>query len=169
MDDAIKTLLSLMGLSPAATAITIIALLIAGFFAKRMLDERQRRKVERRDTLRKYLLEQEEALLRAYRLLYEGKDLNTLSPKAFDEIVAQADDTIMGPFTRYRGALPPDVHATIYNDIHSVLAQFKQDPTSPRIIKPEAVRKLWDYRESFLRQIEGAKAVIGAHLRGGLA
>lgn len=162
--EGLKNLLAELGLSPAATAATILVVAILVFFAKRALDERQKRKSTKRSTLEKYLLDQEQALLKAYRLLYEERDLNTLSPNEFVEIVSQADDIIMEPFTRCRGVLPPDVQAKIYDDIHDVLAQFKPDPTSRHEAKPEAIRKLSQYGESFLQQIESAKIVISRHL-----
>jgi hypothetical protein len=156
-------LLKELGLPPLAIAATVIAAAILIFFLKRALNRREKRKVKSRETLKEYARLQEEALLKAYRMLYEQVDLGTLSQKEFLQVICQADDLLMKPFTRYRADLPAAVTATIYNDIHSVLAQFKPYPGLPREVPPEAIQKLSQYKEPFLRSIDTLRNVIGRY------
>jgi hypothetical protein len=161
--DELKTLLTHMGLTPVATAAIIIAAAIVTFLTKRALDHFAKQRAEQRERLRTYLREQEEALLKAYRRLYEGPNLLALSPHELVRLISQVDDLIMEPFTRHRSNLPNDVQAKIYNGFHSLLRQLTpKDPARPP--KPEAVQALVDYRQQFLQQIESHKSVVNRHL-----
>ena len=164
----LKNLLGGLGLPPEAIAVIVFATAISVFFIKRFLDRREKRETARLEDLRKYARLQEEALLKAFRMLYEQVDLNTLSEKEFSQVVCRADELIMEPFTRYRRDLPDDIQAKIYNELHSPIAQFKPDPSFPREVTPEAKHALSQYRGRFLKQIESTKTVIQKHLKGGI-
>lgn len=164
----LKDLLRELGLPPEAIAVIIITATIGVFFLKRFLDRREKRKTARIEDLRKYARLQEEALLKAYRLLYEQVDLNALTQKEFAQVICQADDLIMEPFTRYRRDLPDDVQAKIYNDLHSPIAQFKFNPALRCEVAPEAKYALTQYRGRFLKEIDATLTVIQNHLKEGM-
>ena len=102
-------LLEMLGLPPEAIVAIILATSMFIFFLKHFLDRREKRETTRLEDLRKYARLQEEALLKAYRMLYEQVDLNTLSQKEFSQVICRADELIMEPFTRYRSDLPDGV------------------------------------------------------------
>ena len=158
--EELKNLLKEIGLPSVIISVGIIVAGILVFFIKRALDRREKQHTESRKTLREYARLQEEALLKAYRMLYEQVDLNKLSQSEFLQVVSKADDLIMEPFTRYRANLPDDIIAGIYNDIHSVLAQFKPYPAFPREVKPEAIDNLARYKNRFLKQIHSIGDVM---------
>jgi hypothetical protein len=158
--EELKSLLKDLGIPPAALAgFTIIAAIVI-FFVKRALNLRDKRKTERRKTLSEYARLQEEALFKAYRKLYEEVNINALSQREFLQVISQADELIMKPFTRYRNDLPADVRARIYDDIHNDLAQFEPDPAFPSEVTKEAIRRLSAHRERFLQKIESAADVL---------
>ena len=158
--EELKTLLKDLGIPPAAIACVTIITAIVIFFVKRALDLRRERKAERRKTLSEYARLQEEALFKAYRKLYEDVNIAALSQKEFLQVIYQADGMIMEPFTRYRNDLPADVQATIYEDIHNDLAQFRPDPTFSSDVTKEAIRKLAAHRERFLQKIKSAADLL---------
>ena len=162
----LKDLLGELGLPPVAVAAIVFATAILVFLIQRVLDRREKRETARLENLLDYARLQEQALLKAFRMLYEQVDLNTLSEEEFYQLVCRADEMIMEPFTHYRRDLPDDIQAKIYNDFHSPIAQFKPDPARPREITPEAKHALSQYKGRFLKQIESTKTLIQKHLRG---
>ncbi len=164
----LKDLLEKLGLPPEAIMAVIVAAAIFVFFLKRFLDRREKQEMARIEDLREYARLQEEALLKAYRLLFEQVDLNKLTQKEFSQVICQADELIMDPFTRYRRNLPDDIRAKIYNDLHSPIAQFKPDPAFPREVTPEAKHTLSQYGSRFLKEIESTLTMIQNHLKGGI-
>ena len=159
MED-LRKLLTELGVPPVIAAAVVLMTIVLLFFVKRALDQRHRQKNYRRETLKRYLLEQEGALFKAYRINENVSGPLVMHQKELVKIISQTDDIIMEPFTRYRAELPLDVKAKIYNDIHSILTQFKPDPTSARTVAPDAVRNLVQYRQEFLQQIESVKDVV---------
>jgi hypothetical protein len=127
---------------------------------KRALKHKDEKEKQVRKTLRKYANLQEKALLEAYRMLYEQVSLKALTSKQFEQAVSTADDLIMVPFTNYRADLPKEIVAKFYNDIHSILAQYKPDPTAPRPPTPEAIGNLAQYGDQFHQEIESLKNMI---------
>jgi hypothetical protein len=160
MLDELRKILVEIGLPPVIISAIIIVVAILVFLIKRTLNRREEIKAKKRETLRDYARLQEEALRKAYRMLYEKVDLNTLSQKEFLHVVAQADDLIMEPFTRYITDLPDDIKAGIFNGPHSDLAQFKPDPTFKREVSSKAIQNLSRYRDRFLQKIDFVMDVI---------
>src|SRR6266851_1091511 len=133
--DEVKTFLTEMGLPPVAIALAIavggILFVVVKLVAKRKIVDVISVIEKRKNMLRKYRLEQESALMEAYRMLYErdkGKGITDLSQTEFVKIIKKADNIIMKPFTKKLAELPHDVRTKMYNDIHNVLAQFKPHP-----------------------------------------
>ena len=164
----IKDLLERMGLPPEAILIVIITAAVFIFFLKRNLDRREKEKAIRINDLKAYARLQEEALLKAYRLLYEQVDLKSLTNKEFCEIICKADDIIMAPFTRYRRDLPEDIKKRIYDDIHCTISQFKPSPAFPQEISEKAKHALSQYGDRFIKKIEETLAAIQSHIKRGI-
>ena len=162
--EELRNILVEIGLPPVTISAIIIVAAILVFFIKRVLNRREEIKTERRETLRDYARLQEEALRKAYRMLYEKVDLNTLSQREFLQVVSQADDLIMEPFTRYIADLPDDIKAGIFNGPHSDLAQFKPDPTFAREVSSEAIQNLSQYGDHFLQKIASVMDVIRKYI-----
>ena len=151
-----------------AVAAIVMGAAVFIFLLKRYLDRREKRKASGFEDLRTYAQLQEEALLKAYRMLFEQVNLTSLTEREFSQLVCRADDLILEPFTRYRRDIPEDVRTKIYNDLHSPLAQFRPDPTRPANVTPEARLALLQYKDRFLQEIESIHALIEKHLKGGL-
>src|SRR5438445_3552171 len=155
--DELKELLKQIGLPSVAIPIVVIAAAVSIFFVKRALKRKDQKEKRFRETLRKYANLQEKALLEAYRSLYEHVSLKSMTSRQVEGVVSAADDLIMGPFTAYRAELPNEVREKFYNDIHSILAQYRSDPTGPRPLTPEAISNLAQYGDKFLKEIESLK------------
>jgi len=161
--DELKELMKQIGLPSVAIPVVVIGVAIIIFFLKRALKHKDEKEKQLRATRRKYANLQERALFEAYRMLYEQVSLKALTSKQFEQVVSTADDLIMVPFTKYRGDLPKEIVAKFYNDIHSILAQYRPDPTAPRPPTPEAIGNLAQYGDKFLKEIESLKIMISKY------
>jgi hypothetical protein len=155
----LKELLQQIGLPPTLVLIVVIIAMIGVFFAKTALQRKHEREKKKYDKLLEYQGLQEAALLKAYRKLYEEVDLKSLTPSEFRNLVSEADQLIMEPFTNYRAYMDRRIADSLFN-LHNVIAQYKGDPTMPYTITPEAISNLCFYRERFLMDIEAFKTLI---------
>ena len=161
--DELKELMKQIGLPSVAIPVVVIGVAIIIFFLKRALKHKDEKEKQFRETMRKYANLQEKALFEAYRSLFERVSLKSMTSRQVEEVVSAADDLIMGPFDDYRAELPDEIREKFFNDIHSILAQYRSDPTAPRPLTPKAIGNLAQYGDKFLKEIESLKIMISKY------
>lgn len=152
--EQLQILLALLGLNQLSASIIGLLAIVLGYFAKRYFDLKNklkeieathRKKLDEittnykmthrskiDDRLIEYAPIQIKALLEAYRKLYEGEV--ELSVKSFTNpnIIQEAEEMIMKPFTEFSAYLNDPTKSCIYS-IHNFLEQFKYDPSENSI------------------------------------
>lgn len=155
----IKELMQQIGLPPVVVIIIVIVAPVGVVLGKLFLKRQAEREKKEYEKLYEYRGLQEEALLKAHRMLYEEVDLKALTSTQFRQRVSEADRLIMEPFTKYCAYLPQRVKDSLYN-IHNIVAQYKGDPTVPYRIKLESINNLCCYRDCFLNDIKAFTELI---------
>lgn len=157
--EELKELLNQIGLPTWAIPVVLILTAFLLFFAKSYYNRREARAEKDYEVLRKYAALQEQALIQAFRMLFEEVNLKALTQTEFERVVSQADDLILKPFTEYRAYLDSKVISKFY-DIHNVLAQFKSDPTFQHKPSQDAIENLLGYSDRFLKDSTALKELI---------
>jgi len=159
-----RELLISIGLPPWAISVVVIAATILLFFFISYFRRKETKDKRNDDALHKYASLQENAMLRAYRLLYEGKNIKDLTQKELEAVVSEADDIIMKPFTEYRAYLDDEIIFKIY-DLHNILAQYKPHQTlKSHQLSSEAKNNLFNYKNKFLKQVENIRKIISKNI-----
>src|SRR5947207_1788578 len=139
----LRRLFELLGLPPLLIVLGTLVTATAVYFLKQYFELRKSHRTKRNEGLIEYSRLQEEALFKAYRMLYEESDLSTVTQTEFRRLIKDADDMIMTPFTRYRAHLDKSVINRVY-DIHNIVAQYRSNLSS------DAINNLINYRPQFL-------------------
>jgi hypothetical protein len=145
--EELKSVLTTLGLSPALISVVVLLAGILIYLVKMRLDLQSSleqvkataeatynfdRQAKIDDRLFDYAREQGKALKEAYRMVFENEEVQPTKRRRFVEIVKEADDKIMEPFTDFSTYLDEDIQSRIYA-VHWMLDQMTYDPSEGAI------------------------------------
>jgi predicted transcriptional regulator len=130
MDEALKQIWHWMGIPQIWGAVLTILFLAIAFLLKKLIDQLAERHKADRATLNEqftdiaeYVKEQSVVLIKAYLLIFEGKEALDAQGTRFSEIVEKADNELMEPLRRFSVKLDDETKNKIFY-IHNILAQY---------------------------------------------
>lgn len=154
----LRNILTSLGLNPIWASVIIILTSVIIFSLKQHLslkkklkeiqaeyESKYRGKID--DRLIAYSRLQVEALLNAYKKLYENDSMDTAKRDDFVKNLKEANILIMDPLIKYSSFLDDSTKAIIYR-INNILEQFKYNPSD------NSIKTFKNYKGRFFNHVE---------------